>query len=86
MRFPYAVDATSEVARAFGATHTPEVFLFGAKGTFVYKGAIDDNAKEPDKVKEHFLADALAAVASGKEPSPPETKSLGCSIKFRKAS
>jgi hypothetical protein len=86
MRYPYVVDSTSEVARAFGASHTPEVFLFGEKGTLVYKGTIDDNAKEPDKVTSRYLADSLAAVAAGKEPSPAETKSLGCSIKFRKAS
>jgi peroxiredoxin len=83
MRFPYVVDGSSEVARAFGASHTPEVFLFGAGGVLVYKGTVDDNAKEPDKVKSHYLADALAAVAAGKEPAVRETKSLGCSIKFR---
>jgi len=84
MRYPYAVDATSDVARAFGASHTPEIFLFGKDGALAYKGAVDDNAKEPDKVKARFLADAIDAVASGKEPAMRETKALGCSIKFRK--
>jgi peroxiredoxin len=84
--YPYAVDATSDVARAFGATHTPEIFLFGKDGALAYKGAVDDNAKEPDKVKSRYLADALEAVASGKEPAMRETKALGCSIKFRKTS
>jgi peroxiredoxin len=86
MRFPYVVDATSEVARAFGASHTPQTFLFGKDGTLAYKGAVDDNAKEPDKVKARYLADALEAVAAGKEPPLRESKALGCSIKFRKAS
>jgi peroxiredoxin len=86
MRYPYVVDATSEVARAFGASHTPEIFLFGKDGKLAYKGAVDDNAKEPEKVKEHFLADALEAVAAGKAPPMPETKALGCSIKYRKTS
>ena len=85
MRFPYVVDGSSEVARAFGASHTPEVFLFGAGGVLVYKGTVDDNAKEPDKVKSHYLADALTAVAAGKEPAVRETKSLGCTMKFRQA-
>ncbi len=86
MRYPYVVDATSEVARAFGASHTPEIFLFGKDGKLAYKGAVDDNAKEPEKVKEHFLADALEAVAAGNPPPMPETKALGCSIKYRKSS
>jgi hypothetical protein len=83
MKYPYVVDATSEVARAFGATRTPEAFLFDAGGKLVYHGAIDDNAKEPTKVKEKYLVNALQAVSSGKEVSLKETKSMGCSIKFR---
>lgn len=86
MRFPYVVDADSGVARAFGATRTPEVFLFDAKGLLVYKGAVDDNAKDPAAVKERFLANAVDAVASGSAPKVSETKALGCSIKFRNAS
>jgi hypothetical protein len=81
--FPYVVDATSEVARAFGASHTPEAFLFDAEGKLVYHGAIDDNAREPGKVTAHWLADAVAATASGRPVPNAETKSLGCSIKFR---
>jgi hypothetical protein len=86
MRFPYVVDADSGVARAFGATRTPEVFLFDAGGQLVYKGAVDDNAKEAAAVKERFLADAVDAVAKGAAPKVSETKALGCSIKFRSAS
>jgi len=81
--FPYVVDATSDVARAFGATHTPEAFLFDAEGKLVYHGAIDDNARQPKQVKSRFLADAVGAVAAGKPVALSETKSLGCSIKFR---
>ncbi len=82
-RFPYVVDATSDVARAFGASHTPEAFLFDAEGRLVYHGAVDDNAREPGQVKSRWLADAVAAVASGKPVPVAETKALGCSIKFR---
>ena len=81
--FPYVVDATSEVARAFGASHTPEVFLFDGNGKLAYYGAVDDNMREPDKVEHTWLADALAAVAAGQEVATKETKALGCSIKFR---
>lgn len=84
-RFPYVMDATSEVARAFGATRTPEAFLFDAQGKLVYHGAIDDNAEKPEEVKKTYLADALAAVVAGKPVPVAETKALGCSIKFRQA-
>lgn len=81
--FPYVVDSTSDVARAFGATHTPEAFLFDARGTLVYHGAIDDNARQPAQVKARYLSDAVKGVAAGKPVPVAETKALGCSIKFR---
>jgi AhpC/TSA family protein len=83
MKYPYVVDATSEVARAFGATRTPEAFLFSADGKLVYHGTIDDNAREPGKVERRYLKDALDAVVAGKAVPVAETKALGCSIKFR---
>ena len=82
-RFPYVVDATSDVARAFGATRTPEVFLFDAAGRLAYKGAIDDNAQDAAKVERRYLADAIDALAAGREPAVRESKAIGCSIKFR---
>ena len=83
LKFPYVVDATSEVALAFGATRTPEAFLFGKDGRLVYHGTIDDNAHEPDKVKAHYLRDALEALIAGQPIAQKETKALGCGIKFR---
>lgn len=81
--FPYAVDSTSDVARAFGATRTPEAFVFDASGKLVYHGAVDDNSEDPAAVQAHFLRDALEALLAGKPVSNAETKALGCSIKFR---
>ncbi len=85
LKFPYVVDATSDVARAFGATRTPEAFLFDAKGVLVYHGTIDDNARDAAAVKQAYLKKAVTAVASGRKVATAETKSLGCGIKFRKA-
>ena len=82
---PYVVDETSGVAKAFGATVTPEAFLFDKDGKLAYHGAIDDNHKQPDKVTKRYLLDALQAVAAGKAPPVRESKSLGCGIKFRKS-
>ncbi len=65
------------------ASVTPEAFLFAADGRLAYRGTIDDNRADPDKVTAHYLGDALAAVAAGHSPKTAETKSLGCGIKFR---
>ena len=86
MAYPYVVDATSDVARAFGASRTPEAYLFDKSGKLVYHGTIDDNAREPGKVQSRWLRDALEAVVAGKPVPMAETKALGCSIKFRSES
>jgi hypothetical protein len=83
MQFAYVVDETSNVARAFGATRTPEVFLFDARGLLVYHGSVDDNAHEPAQVQNRYLRDALDALVAGRAIATPETRSLGCTIKFR---
>ena len=80
--FPYVVDATSEVAVAFGATRTPEAYLFDASGKLVYHGAIDDNASDAAAVEVPYLKNALDAVIAGKAVPAAKTKALGCSIKF----
>jgi hypothetical protein len=82
-RFPYAVDATSDVARAFGATHTPEAYLFDAGGRLVYHGAVDDNARDEAAVKQPWLRQAVEAVAAARPVAVAETKALGCAIKMR---
>ena len=82
-RFPYVVDATSDVARAFGAARTPEAFLFDREGRLVYHGTIDDNAQSPEQVSKRYLKEALDAVVSDTAVPQAETKALGCTIKFR---
>lgn len=80
LKCAYVVDEKSQVADAFGATRTPQCFLFNAKG-LVYKGAIDDNVKDAAAVKTPYLKDALASVAKSETPKTQETKSIGCTIK-----
>lgn len=81
--FPYLRDETQEVAKAFGATHTPQVFLFDYERKLKYEGKIDDNWQEPGKVKSQYLRDAILEVLNGKEVSVPETFSIGCTIKWK---
>jgi peroxiredoxin len=78
--FHYVLDKGSAVADAFGATKTPHCFLFDKK-SLVYRGAIDDNIKDPKDAKEHFLKDALNAVGLGSAVKVASTKSVGCTIK-----
>jgi thioredoxin-related protein len=78
---PYVVDEKSKVADAFGATRTPEVFLFDKTGTLVYKGAMEDNPTAPAESKSLYLKDAVSKMLTGHAPDPAETKSIGCSIK-----
>ncbi|MBK7228748.1 MAG: thioredoxin family protein [Ignavibacteriales bacterium] len=81
--FPYLRDETQGIAKAFGATHTPQVFLFDYERKLKYEGKIDDNWQEPDKVKSQYLRDAILEVLNGKEVSVPETFSIGCTIKWK---
>jgi len=80
--FPYVVDEESMMAKAFGATRTPEIFLFNADGKLVYHGAIDDNSQDASAVEKHYLRDAIHAVKKGTAIETTQTKAIGCTIKF----
>jgi hypothetical protein len=80
LKCTYVVDEKSQLANAFGATRTPQCFLFNAKG-LVYKGAIDDNVKDAAAVKAPYLKDALTSLTKNETPKTQETKSIGCTIK-----
>ncbi len=79
--FSYVVDKNSVLANAFGATRTPHCFLFDKNDALVYRGAIDDNIKDQNAVKENFLVNAIIATAAGRSLKTNSTKSVGCSIK-----
>jgi peroxiredoxin len=79
---PYLHDGTQEVARAFDAKVTPDVFVLDAERRLRYRGAPDSDYDDPTRRAE-WLRDALDAVLSGDEPSRAETKPVGCSIKWK---
>ncbi len=81
--FPYCLDESQEVAKAFGALCTPHCFAFDQERKLKYKGRIDDNWRDPDAVTEHNLRDALAAMVKGEEPPAHEVNAIGCSIKWK---
>jgi peroxiredoxin len=79
---PYLHDATQEVARAYEAKTTPDVFLVDSKGTLRYRGAPDSDYGDPSQ-NAAWLRGALDAVLAGSDPDPAETKPVGCSIKWK---
>ena len=84
--FPYLADASQDVARAFGATRTPQVFILTRQnGGYVvqYTGAIDDNSQNPADVHQRYAEDAMTAVLAGKPVPTPVTKPAGCTVKWK---
>jgi peroxiredoxin len=82
--FPYLFDEGQKIYPQYGATKTPHAFLLDKNGVVKYIGAIDDNVDSATDVKEKYLENAIAALESGKIPSPETTKAIGCSIKVKK--
>ncbi len=85
--FPYLFDETQEIAKAYGATRTPHIYLLQKeKGDLVVKyiGAIDDNHQDESAVKTKFVENAIQELIDGKEVSMASTKAIGCSIKWKK--
>jgi peroxiredoxin len=79
---PYLHDATQEVARAYDARTTPDVFVLDAERRLRYRGAPDADHSDPS-LGAGWLRAALDAVLAGAEPKPAETKPVGCSIKWK---
>ena len=80
-RFPYLLDEKSQLANSFGAKTTPHIFMFNKNLQLVYKGAIDDNYEDINKVNKFYLKDAMEQLANGKKIKVSETDPVGCSIK-----
>lgn len=84
--FPYLFDATQQVAKDFGATRTPHVFLLQkVNGQFkvAYIGAIDDNTDDGSKAENKFVEDAISSLKKGEQPVVSFTKAIGCTIKWK---
>ncbi|MCI0568738.1 MAG: redoxin domain-containing protein, partial [Acidobacteria bacterium] len=80
--FPYLQDASQNVARDYGATHTPQTFVFDQDRRLRYTGKIDDNWQRPQAVARRYLREALDALLERREPAGPSTHAIGCTIKW----
>jgi thiol-disulfide isomerase/thioredoxin len=82
--FPYLRDESQQVARAYNAICTPQIFVFDRDRKLRYHGRIDDS-RDPALVRSHDLRDALDALVAGKQPAVQQTRPFGCSVKWKRA-
>ncbi len=83
LNFPYVRDSTQDVARGFGASSTPEIYLIDSNGIVRYNGRIDDHAQDPSQVRSHDLRNALDQLLDTGQVTTPSTQAVGCSLKWR---
>ena len=82
--FPYLFDETQEVAKAYHAACTPDLYLFDRKGLLVYRGQFDDSRPGNGiPVTGEDLRSALDTVLMGQQVSADQKPSIGCNIKWK---
>lgn len=84
--FVYLFDETQNVAKSFGATRTPHVYLLKKvkdKFQVAYIGAIDDNPQDADGVESKYVENAIDALKKDKKVAIANTKAIGCTIKWK---
>ena len=79
---PYLHDESQEVARAYGARTTPDLFVIDADGVLRYRGAPDADYRD-EALEAEWLRDALNCLRAGEDVPRPETEPVGCSIKWK---
>jgi hypothetical protein len=84
--FPYLIDETQQVAKSFGATNTPHVFVLQKTGDnfkVSYIGTIDNNSKDASAVTKKYVEEAIDALLAGRPVATQSTKAIGCTIKWK---
>jgi peroxiredoxin len=83
--FPYVIDETQEVAKAYGAVCTPDFFGFNGRLELQYRGRLDESKKEAAPGAKRELLEAMTQVAETGEGPREQVPSMGCSIKWKQA-
>ena len=86
--FPYLVDETQQITKAYGAKATPHAFVLkkqSGKYIIEYIGAIDNDTENTNENKIKYVEEAIKAIQKGTKPATTNTKAIGCSIKWKKA-
>lgn len=79
--FPYLIDSDQQVAKAFGAVCTPDIFVFNAQKKLTYRGRFDNSWKDANKVTRQDLKEAILKTLQDKTIDT-QIPSMGCSIKW----
>ena len=83
--FPYLLDETQQVARAYGAVCTPDFFGYDTKLKLQYRGRLDSSGMHPAPDARRELFEAMVQVAKTGAGPKEQVASMGCSIKWREA-
>jgi len=83
--FPYVIDETQDVARAYGAVCTPDFFGYAGDLRLVYRGRLDSSGRSPDPAAPRELFAAMAEVARTGHAPAVQHPAVGCGIKWRRA-
>lgn len=81
--FPYLYDETQEVAKAYQAECTPDLFVFDGDMKCVYRGQFDDSRPNKGQATGNDLSTALDAIVAGEKVSEKQKPSMGCNIKWK---
>jgi peroxiredoxin len=83
--FPYLFDASQQTARAYDAVCTPDIYVYGQARTLLYRGRIDDNWQEPNKVAQRDLRKAIDNILNNEAVTGEQVPAMGCSIKWKQS-
>ncbi|RPI17508.1 MAG: thioredoxin family protein [Ignavibacteriae bacterium] len=81
--FPYLRDETQEIARAYDAVCTPDIYLYDENRILRYRGRLDDSWKDETKVTRNELRMAIEALLNEKPIDFDTIPPMGCSIKWK---
>ena len=83
MNFPYLIDETQEIAKAYKAQCTPDIYVFDDERKLVYHGRLDDSWKDENAVTKMDLDEAISSILGGRNVPEIQYPSMGCSIKWK---
>lgn len=83
LKFPYVIDETQDIAKAYGASCTPDPFLFDKNRKLVYHGRFDNALSPGEAATKHDMDKVINAVLNNKQVEKGFLPSLGCSIKWK---
>lgn len=82
--FPYLYDESQDIARAFDAACTPDLYIYDGQGKLAYRGQFDDSRPKTDvPVTGRDARAAVEALLAGRAPAPDQQPSIGCNIKWK---